>query len=562
MSTKVHLLDMSEARHYSGSMQRASIYHDEIRDFNFADRALALRQRAGLTQRELAAHLGVNYKSIGTWEGGQCYPGAERLKQLIALYLEHGVLAAGREEEEAAALWGAVREAAARRTVPFDSHWFASLRRLAGTAASTAPPPLAIVPPAPTPLDDVPAALAALPAARQDWGEVPDVPVVQGRARELATLAGWVRAEVDRAPRCRLVLVLGEGGIGKTTLAARLAHDLAPEFAAVHWRSLRNALAPEQWLAGAIESLFPAHSLLPEGFEARLGLLLELLRTRRGLLVLDNLETVLEPGVPDVRYRTGYEGYGEILRRLGESAHQGCLLVTSREQPMRENQTVVRALRLQGLEVDEARALLDQRDLAGEEAAWQALVARYAGNPLALQMAAKTVAEVFDGDIAAFLAQDVAVFGDIRHLLDEQVARLSVQEQAVLTWLAEERAPVGFAELVADLGPLLGRAAVVEAVEALARRSLLEPKGRGAFSLQPVMVEYASTWLVEQPGAAGQVGAAASVRRGPGAAQPGASGRAAIAGARRHGRAQQGYRPGGVVELPQVRGNFRGYRPP
>jgi transcriptional regulator with XRE-family HTH domain len=557
MNTKVHLRDMWDVRREDGMVQSSSIYRDEVRDFDFADRALALRQRAGLTQRELAAHLGVTYKAIGTWEAGHSCPGAERLKQLIALYLERGVLLAGREEEEAAALWGAVRGAVARRTVPFDPHWFAALRSARATAAPAAPRPLTIVPPVSTPPGDVPVAVAALPVTRRHWVEAPGVPVVQGRAKELDTLARWVQEE-----HCRLVLVLGEGGVGKTTLAARLTHDLATEFAAVHWRSPRNALLPEQWLAGAISALSASQAVPPEGFEARLELLLALLRERRGLLVLDHLETVLEPEVPDVRYRTGYEGYGEILRRLGESAHQGCLLVVSREQPLREDQTAVRALRLQGIGVDEGRALLEHRDLAGDEAAWGVLVARYAGNPLALQVVGKTVAAVFDGDIAAFLAHDVAVFGDIRQLLDEQVARLSVQEQAVLRRLAAERELVGFAELVTDLGPRLGRAVVVEAVEALARRSLLEPAGRGTLTLRPVMLEYASTQLVEHGGAAGKIGAAAGVGQGRRAAQPAASGRAATAGAWRRECGQQGYGPGGAINHSRLRGNQRGYRPP
>jgi transcriptional regulator with XRE-family HTH domain len=557
MITKVHLLSAPDVRREGGTLQSASIYRDEVRDFDFADRALALRQRAGLTQRELAAHLGVSYKSIGTWEGGHSYPGAERLKQLIALYLECGALAAGREEEEAAALWEAVRGAASRRTVPFDHHWFASLRGLAGTGVPTAPFSLALVPPASATPDDAPVALAALPAARHDWGEAPDVPVVQGRDEELATLARWVRKE-----GCRLVLVQGEGGIGKTTLAAHLAHDLAPEFVAVHWRSLRNAPSPEEWLARAIAALSAPQTVPPDGLEARLELLLELLRERRCLLVLDNLESVLEPGVPDVCYRVGYEGYGEVLRRLGESAHQGCLLVTSREQPLREDQTAVRALRLHGLGVDEGRALLGHRDLAGDEAAWQALAARYVGNPLALQVVGKTAATVFDGDLAAFLAHDVVVFGDIRRLLDEQVARLSVQERAVLRWLAAEREPVGFAELVADLGPLLGRAAAVEAVEALARRSLLDPGECGAFTLQPVVREYATTWLVERRGAAGQVRAVEGGGRRPPAA-PGELGRGAADRAwRRRGRGQQGRGLGGMVNVPRLRNSVQGYLPP
>ena len=52
--------------------------------------------------------------------------------------------------------------------------------------------------------------------------------------------------------RCRLVAVLGMGGIGKTSLAARLAQDVAPSFERVYWRSLRDAPPVGDWLAGAI----------------------------------------------------------------------------------------------------------------------------------------------------------------------------------------------------------------------------------------------------------------------------------------------------------------------
>jgi hypothetical protein len=222
-----------------------------------------------------------------------------------------------------------------------------------------------------------------------------------------------------------------------------------------------------------------------------------LLRARRGLLVLHNLETVLEPGAPAARYRAGYAGYGEVLRRLGASDHQGCLLLTSREQPLRGDDAAVRSLRLEGLSVDEGRALLGSRALAGDDAAWRALVERYGGNPLALRVVGETIGAIFGADIAAFLAQDVAVFGDIRQLLEEQVAYLSALEQALLLWLAVEREPVSFAELVADPGQGVARGEAVEAVEALARRSLLERGTDSTFTLQPVVLEYATAHLVE-----------------------------------------------------------------
>ena len=61
---------------------------EEARDYAFADQTLALRERAGLTQRELAELLGGSERAIGGWEAGESYPGTHRLKQLIALLVE------------------------------------------------------------------------------------------------------------------------------------------------------------------------------------------------------------------------------------------------------------------------------------------------------------------------------------------------------------------------------------------------------------------------------------------------------------------------------------------
>ena len=94
-----------------------------------------------------------------------------------------------------------------------------------------------------------------------------------GRAAELATLREWVLTE-----RCRLVAVLGMGGIGKTILVARLAHGVAPTFQRAYWRSLRDAPPISEWVAGAIGFLSDQRVVAPEGEGARLTVLLELLR--------------------------------------------------------------------------------------------------------------------------------------------------------------------------------------------------------------------------------------------------------------------------------------------
>ena len=90
---------------------------------------------------------------------------------------------------------------------------------------------------------------------------------------------------------------------------------------------------------------------------------------------------------------------------------------------------------------------------------------------------------MFGGDIAAFLEQaGFGTFGGIRRLLDGQVDRLSLLEQQILAWLGLEREPATFGQLVADLGSRSGRGELLEAVEALRRRSLIDRAQRGARS--------------------------------------------------------------------------------
>ena len=117
----------------------------ELPSADFRGRLLLLRGRAGLSQRELAALTGASERAIQTWEAGLSYPSADRLKAVIALYLQRGVFAPGREQAEVAAIWEAAREEAPRLNVPFDPVWFAAL----GATTPAAPPPAEA---APTPM--------------------------------------------------------------------------------------------------------------------------------------------------------------------------------------------------------------------------------------------------------------------------------------------------------------------------------------------------------------------------------------------------------------------------
>jgi WD40 repeat protein/transcriptional regulator with XRE-family HTH domain len=461
---------------------------------SFRGLILQLRGRTGLTQRELAARIGVNVSSIQGWEAGDNYPGVASLKAIIATGLQTGGFVVGREREEAQALWTAALRDAPRFRTPFDGTWFEQI-----TDGRRSPVQ-----------GDAERAVAASPAPpatttgirRESWGEAPDVVSFVGRASERALLKQWVLDEGSR-----VVVLLGLGGIGKSLLATRLAHDLAPSFERVFWRGLRDAPAPGEWLGEAIGFLAPNDPSPAQAESVQVRRLLELLSEARCLLVLDNFETVLQPGGRAGDYRPGYERYGTLLRQLGEAPHQSCLVVTSREEPLeigplRGAHGPVRALDLGGLVVEDGQALLRDKRLEGDEAAWQALVRRYGGNSLALKVVGETTRELFGGSIAEYLEYATAtsgvMVGGVGQLLGAQIQRLSDLEMDLLRRLAVAREPVGLAELAADLSLRIGRGATLEAVEGLRRRSLLERAERGPFfGLHSVVQEYVTEQLIQ-----------------------------------------------------------------
>jgi len=307
-----------------------------------------------------------------------------------------------------------------------------------------------------------------------EWSDALDVPSFYGREGELATLAQWVLQE-----RCRVVCVLGMGGIGKSALAVQVMHRLADHFEVVIFRSLRDAPSCEALLEACLQVLSPESlALVPESLERRLSLLLEQLRTWRVLLVLDNLESLLEEGEVRGRLRPGFEGYARLLRQVAQTGHQSCLLLTSREKPaelraLEGSRTPVRSLRLVGLEAAACEQLLAEHELVGSPEERARLVERYEGNPLALKIVAETIADLFGDAIGPFLAQDTLVFGNFADLLDEQFARLSALEQTLLYWLAIVREPMTLKELHAVLVARLSPGQVLEAIDGLRRRSLI-----------------------------------------------------------------------------------------
>ena len=333
------------------------------------------------------------------------------------------------------------------------------------------------------------------------------------RQAELGLLHQWMVADDSR-----VVGIFGIGGQGKTALAAAFAQALAKStrrvpsdrqadgaersFTRILWRSLVNAppLAEvlHEWLSVISDQQV---ATLPTSLDQQLGLLLDYLRRQRCLLILDNLESVLKSGERSGAYLPGYEGYGQLIRRLAEEEHRSCLLLTSRERPqdltrLLEDTAVIRVLDLTGLSADAGRQMLQARGLAGASTDLGELVQHYSGNPLGLKLVAETIQSIFAGDVSAFLQAETLVFDDIRDVLDQQFARLSPLECDVMLWLAVVREPVSFIVLRDLLDQPPASRPLLEAVRSLQRRSLLE-QYEASFGLQNVVLEYTTELLIE-----------------------------------------------------------------
>ena len=217
-----------------------------------------------------------------------------------------------------------------------------------------------------------------------DWGEAPDVTAFYGRTVELATLEKWIVQD-----RCRLVAITGMGGIGKTALSVKLAQQTQADFEYVVWQSLRHGPPLKETLTKLLKFLSGQEKYLPEAVDEGVVRLIDVLREHRCLLVLDNLETILRSGTLAGQYREGYEGYGELLQRIGETPHQSCLVIATLEKPEAiashaGEMLPVRTLQLEGLQVAEAGEIFRAKGLSDQDK-WPKLVELYRGNPLELK---------------------------------------------------------------------------------------------------------------------------------------------------------------------------------
>ncbi len=360
--------------------------------------------------------------------------------------------------------------------------------------------------------------------SKQDWGGVIDVSLFHGRTAEMSVITDWIVEQ-----HCRLVLVSGMGGIGKTALSVKVAQQLQEQFDYIIWRSLNLLPSLDELLAQLIQFLLPEQELSPSTTLAgKITKLIDCLRSFRCLIILDGWESVLDGSsqpenevytntfkpqenivdtsnycFSQIKYRPGYEAYGQLLQTLTSSHHQSCVVLTSREKPpeipaLTGEEAPVRCLQLKGLKQVEINNFFIQKGITNiSEKDYQIILDVYGGNPLFMQFLANTIQELFAGNIDEFLAQETLIFGNIRRIIESQFQRLSELEKQIIHWLALHNNIGSLKDIQTSMSPRVPQRLIIEAIELLQRRSLIEGQA-SHLSLTPVLTEYITENLIEE----------------------------------------------------------------
>lgn len=325
-----------------------------------------------------------------------------------------------------------------------------------------------------------------------NWNIAIDPSDTWAREEELTILEQWIVQE-----KCHLLAVMGMAGIGKSSLVAKLTEKIHDRFDFIVWRSLRNAPLVEQLFTDLIPLLSASQLAdIPPIIDCTIAEIIKCLRASRCLIILDNFESVLQSNDRKGSYRKGYEGYGQFLRIVGETSHQSSVIITSREQPkglaFKEGKFLpVRSLHLEGLSKEVVAEIFASKSINLTDEEIRLLSYLYAGNPLLLKIVATTIKCLFNGEVLEFLAQDTLITGEIIDVLEQQFNRLSNLEIQVMYCLAIKQNSVTFSEIIKDVIPTIEPQELMEVLQSLQWRSLIEKRG-SSFTQAPVIKDFAS----------------------------------------------------------------------
>ncbi len=331
---------------------------------------------------------------------------------------------------------------------------------------------------------------------RQDWGTAPSVSICLGRNKELKKLNEWIEDE-----RCRLVIVSGALGIGKTNLVVKFAERVKKKFDYVIWRSLWNAPSIDELLDNLL-CLFDRQPI-QDSFDTLDNKILQLLfylNQHRCLLVLDDLQAILDSGDRFGHYINSYENYAHMLHSLMSARHQSSIILVGQQKPKEFSiykQEQFRHLVLDPQPKSSLRHMF-KKQLSTElsEEKWYLFCEKYVCNPKLLEIAISVIDKYFNGNIEQFLQQKSTLVAEIREVLDQQFERLPSLTKQIAYSIAIENAAVTLDELQCDFIANSSTITILESIENLEQIAFINQQNN-SYYLYPLAKDYLKRKLFE-----------------------------------------------------------------
>ncbi|AFY93127.1 NB-ARC domain-containing protein [Chamaesiphon minutus] len=314
-----------------------------------------------------------------------------------------------------------------------------------------------------------------------------------GRAEQIDQLKNSVQGNT-----CKLIVLSGMGGIGKTALANQICESSDSKY--IICRSLRE-------MPPAIDVLSNFFDFLSDKNEGMDNLSLELIVDKiifyisesPCLLILDNMESIMDIGEGLGEFQESYKEYQYFIDRVVTSNHNSCLLVTSRECPnIVENldRSTYLNIALTGLDRDSAVHFVKSKGLQDSEDVIEKLVKACSYHPLILKLACGFIPGIYT-NIQQLLDNQTINFSDSNEILEQHFERLSSVESTIIYWLAIARDFIPDDKLSEFIYPEERHSNIRSGLLKLNDRSLIKKDNLlPRWTLENVIMEFATEKLV------------------------------------------------------------------